>query len=281
MSAEMQQAEREQITVIQPSVRWTLGLAEALSRHELLSLFVTRQISARYRQMFLGVLWALIEPLGQLLLLTVVFGYLLKVNTGGYPYPVFAFAGMAAWLLFSRATLAVAGSLQENMGLISKVYFPRLILPLAAVLRELFDAMLMIVLLLALAMAYGFPPTPRLLVLPVILMCSAMLALAVGLWMATLIVKFRDVRPILSLALQAGMYATPVVYSADLVPERFRFAYELNPMFWAVEFSRWALFGKEIVVSSALGWSVAASLLLLLGGLIVFSLFERMSVDVQ
>ena len=281
MSAEVQQAEREQISVIQPSIRWTLGLAEVFSRHELFSLFVRRQISARYRQMLLGMLWALVEPLGQLLLLTVVFGYLLKVNTSGYPYPVFAFAGMAAWLLFSRATLAAAGSLQENMGLISKVYFPRLILPLAAVARELFDAMLTIVMLLGLAIAYGFPLTTRLLILPVIFMCSGLLALAIGLWMATVTVKFRDVRPLLSLALQTGMYATPIVYSADLVPERVRFIYELNPMFWAVEYSRWALLGKEVVLSAALSWSVGVSVLLLLGGLIVFSLFERMSVDVQ
>lgn len=231
--------------------------------------------------MFLGVLWALVEPLGQLLLLSMVFGLLLKVNTDGYPYPVFAFSGMAAWLLFSRATLATAGSLQENMGLISKVYFPRLILPLAAMARELFDAMLMIVLLLILALAYGFNPTPRLFLLPLIMLYAAILALALGLWMATLIVKFRDIRPMLSLALQGGMYATPIVYSANLIPERFRFAYELNPMFWVVEFSRWALLGKEVVISTALYWSAGASLLLLLGGLIVFALFERMSVDVQ
>lgn len=281
MSMDSRQRERDQITVIQPSVRWTLGLKDVLGRHELLTLFAMRQISARYRQMFLGVLWALVEPLGQLLLLTIVFGWLLKVNTEGYPYPVFAFSGMAAWLLFSRALMASAGSLQENMGLISKVYFPRLILPLAAMARELFDALLMIVLLLVLAMAYGFNPSPRLLALPLIFLCAAMLALALGLWMATLIVKFRDIRPMLSLALQGGMYATPIVYSADLVPERFRFAYELNPLFWVVEFSRWALLGKEIVISHALYWSVGVSLLLLLGGLIVFSLFERVSVDVQ
>lgn len=281
MSTKTQKAEHEPVTVIEPSVPWSLGLREALRRHELLSLFVVRQISARYRQMLLGVLWALVEPLGQLLLLTVVFGLLLKVNTGGYPYPVFAFAGLAAWFLFSRATLAVAGSLQENMGLISKVYFPRLILPLAAVSRELFDAMLMIILLLVLAWAYGIPPTLKLLALPFILIYSAILALGIGLWLATLMVKFRDIRPILSLALQGGMYATPIVYSADLVPERFRFAYELNPMYWAVEFSRWALFGKEVTINAALAWSAGGSLLLLMGGLITFSMFERMSVDVQ
>jgi lipopolysaccharide transport system permease protein len=281
LSIQSQPGDREQITIIQPSVRMSLGFVEAFRRHELLSLFVRRQISARYRQMFLGVLWALVEPLGQLLLLTLVFGWLLKVNTEGYPYPVFAFSGMAAWLLFSRATLAAAGSLQENMTLISKVYFPRLILPLASVARELFDALLMIVLLLALALAYGFNPNPRLLALPLIMVCAALLALALGLWMATLIVKFRDIRPMLGLALQAWMYATPIVYSGDLVPERFRFAYELNPMFWVVEFSRWALLGKSVVVSSALYWSAGVSFLLLLGGLIVFAMFERMSVDVQ
>ena len=281
MSTDSHQAGSVPITVIQPSVPWSIGLTGALHRHELLSLFVKRQISARYRQMLLGVLWALVEPMGQLLLLTVVFGFLLKVDTAGYPYPVFAFAGLAAWFLFSRATLAVASSLQENMGLISKVYFPRLILPLAAVARELFDAMLMIILLLVLAWAYGIPPTLKLLALPFILIYSAILALSIGLWLATLMVKFRDIRPILSLALQAGMYATPIVYSAELVPERFRFAYELNPMYWAVEFSRWALFGKEVTINAALAWSVGGSLLLLVGGLITFSLFERMSVDVQ
>lgn len=281
MSSTGQISDNPDVTVIQPQVRWSLGLAEALRSRELLNLFVVRQISARYRQMALGVLWAMVEPLGQLLLLSVVFGVLLKVDTGGYPYPVYAFSGMAAWLLFSRATLAAAGSLQDNMGLISKVYFPRLILPLAAMARELFDAILMILILVALAMFYGFAPTPRLLALPLILVFAAVLALSLGLWLATLIVKFRDIRPMLTLVLQGGMYATPIVYSASLVPEQLRFYYELNPMYWAVEFSRWALLGKEVVVSSALYWSLGVTCLLLLGGLAVFSLFERMSVDVQ
>lgn len=281
MSTTRQMSDDPAVTAIQPKVRVSLGLVDAFKSQELLRMFAGRQISARYKQMALGMLWAMVEPLGQLLLLSLVFGVLLKVDTGGYPYPVYAFSGMAAWLLFSRATLATAGSLQDNMGLISKVYFPRLILPLAAIARELFDAILMIVILVALAIFYGFIPSARLLVLPFILCFAGLCALALGLWLTTLIIKFRDIRPMLNLLLQGGMYATPIVYSANLVPERWRFYYELNPMYWVVEFSRWALLGKEIVVSTALYWSLGATAVLLFGGLIVFSLFERISVDVQ
>jgi lipopolysaccharide transport system permease protein len=256
-------------------------LVEVWQHRELLVMFIRRQISSRYRQMLLGVLWGVIEPLGLLLMMTLVFGFLLRVSSDGYPYPVFVFSGMAGWLLFSRATVSVAGSLLENMGLISKVYFPRLILPIAAMARELFDGMLMMVVLLLLAAAYGFEPTLRHLALPLILMAAALLAMAIGLWFAALLVKFRDIRPLLTLALQAGMYATPIIYSINLVPERFRFAYELHPMLWVVEFSRWALLGKEVTVTSALYWSAGASALLLVGGLIVFTMFERLSVDVQ
>lgn len=281
MNVRHQQKNQESITVIESNAGLTIGLAEVIRKHELLSLFIKRQISARYKQMLLGALWAVVEPLGLLLLLSLVFGWLLKVNTEGYPYPVYAFSGLAAWLLFSRATLATAGCLLDNMGLISKVYFPRLILPIAAVARELFDGMMMMVILLALALAYGFEPSYRFLALPLILFCAAILAFAIGLWFSALLVKFRDVRPMLTLALQGGMYATPIVYSATLVPERFRFAYELNPMLWIVEYSRWALLGKEIVVSTALYWSIAASVFVLVGGIVIFAIFERISVDVQ
>ena len=271
----------EAITIIQPNLKLSLGIGEVLYRNELLSMFVKRQISSRYRQMLLGVLWALIEPLGQLLLITLVFGWLLKVDTEGYPYPVFAFSGMAAWLLFSRTVLATAGSLQENMALISKVYFPRLILPIAATVRELFDSLLMIMLLILLAQFYGFNLSWRLLAIPLVFILAAGIALSLGLWMAAIIVKFRDIRPLLNLALQAGMYMTPIVYSVEMVPERFRSVYELNPMYWIVEFSRWAMIGKDLVMSVALYWSVLFSIIIFFGGLIVFALFERISVDVQ
>src|SRR3546814_16990258 len=124
--------------------------------------------------MLLGVLWSVMEPLGLLLMMTLVFGFLLRVNSDGYPYPVFVFSGLAGWLVFSRATLSVAASLSDNMGLISKVSFPRLVLPIAAMARELFDGMLMMAILLVLALAYGFAPTVRLLVLPLVLLADGL-----------------------------------------------------------------------------------------------------------
>ena len=139
----------------------------------------------------------------------------------------------------------------------------------------------MLLVLLILSIAYGYTPSAKLLLLPLILIGAALFALACGLWFASLMVKFRDVRPMLSLALQAGMYATPIVYSVNLVPERFRPIYELNPMYWAVEFSRWALLGRPLEINSSLYWSFGLVAVLLVGGLAVFSVFERMTVDVQ
>src|SRR3546814_12018572 len=144
--------------------------------------------------------------------------------------------------------------MSDNMGLISKVYFPRLVLPIAAMARELFDGMLMMAILLVLALAYGFEPTVRLLALPLVLLAAGLLAMAAGLWFTALLVKFRDIRPLLTLVLQAGMYATPIIYRVHLVPDRFRFVYQPNPMLWVVEFSRWALLGTEVAIPSALDW---------------------------
>jgi lipopolysaccharide transport system permease protein len=257
------------------------GLVEVFERRELLWMLAQRQIATRYRQMLLGVVWAALEPLGQLLMLTIVFGYLLKVNTSGYPYPLFAFAGLTGWWLFSRNLLAVAGSLQDNMGLISKVYFPRLILPIAATLKEIFDSAVMVALLLIVAVLYGYTPGPKAILIAPLLVYAALLSLAIGLWLASVMVRFRDVRPMLGLVLQAGMYATPIIYAAELVPERFAFFYQLNPMYWVVELSRWALLDKVVALTEPFYWSLGASGLLLVGGLLVFSLMEKMVVDVQ
>jgi lipopolysaccharide transport system permease protein len=270
-----------EVQVIQPQRSWNLGLREVWRRNELLLLLTRHQISVRYKQMLLGILWSFLEPLGQLVLLTLVFGYRLKVDTEGYPYALFAFAGLAPWFLFSRATTAAAGSLLDNLSLISKVYFPRLILPLAAVGRELADSLLMLMLLLVVAAAYGFLPTPRMAILPLVFLYAALIALACGLCLASLAVKFRDVRPVLSLLLQAGMFATPIVYSAKLVPEWLRFAYELNPMLWVVELSRWALLERPLELTMPFYLSLALVAAVLFCGLIVFSIYERIAVDVQ
>lgn len=271
-----------QVTIIDAERRSSsLSLGEVWQRRELLYLLVRRHLSSRYRQMALGGLWVVLEPMAQLLLLTVVFGLLLRVDTNGYPYPVFAFAALTPWYLFSKVTLSVAGSLQENMGLISKVYFPRLILALAALAREYIDSMVTVVLLVLLAWCFGFPPEPRLLLAPVVMLAVGLAGMGIGLWCAPIMVKLRDVRQILSIALQVGMYATPILYSPALVPARALPYYQLNPMYWAVEMFRWLMLGQPfaVTISLAIGW--LAALLVLISGLFIFAIFEKDAVDVQ
>jgi len=270
------------VVIIEPPGRgYSLGLAEAWRYRELMWLMLGRQVSSRYRQMLLGAVWALLEPLATLLMLSIVFGFLLRVDSNGYPYAVFAFAGLVPWWLFSRATLAVAGCLQDNMGLISKVYFPRLILAVAAAGREMADSLVALLALLLVSAGFGYLPGPQVLLAPVVLLAVVLLAAGVGLWVAAVMVRFRDIRPLLGVVLQAGMYATPILYSASLVPEVVQFVYRLNPMLWAVEAFRWLLLGQVVPVGLELGLSVGLSLLLLLSGLQVFAWMERTTVDVQ
>ena len=231
--------------------------------------------------MALGSAWAVLEPLMQLLLMTIVFGFLLRVNSNGFPYPVFVFAAMIPYQHFSRTALAVTGSLQENMALISKVYFPRIILPIAAMLREMFDTAIQLVLLLGLAAFYGYFPSLKLLVLaPIVLAVVSLAGAGIGLGAAAVVVRFRDIRPMLSIALQSGMYLSPVLYAASVVPDNIKFLYQLNPMYWAVEFFRWLLLNQPMALSWALPISLVLIAAVIVIGMVIFSINERNAVDV-
>ena len=266
--------------IIKPQAKISFGLRDVFKSRELLWMFVQRQISTRYRQMVFGVLWAMLEPLAQLIMLTLVFGFLLKVETGGHPYPLFAFAGLIAWWLFSRNLMAVAACLQDNLGLISKVYFPRLILAFAASFREIIDSLIIVLLLLTVVFFYGYKLDFKVIVLLPLLLFTAFLSLGIGLWAASIMVRFRDTRPMLGLILQAGMYASPVLYSSALVPDWLQFYYQLNPMYWVIEFSRWGLLDKVVVITPSFYWSILFSIGVMLGGLLVFSATEKLVVDV-
>lgn len=257
------------------------GISSLWSRRELVWIFLIRQISTRYRQMVFGIVWALLEPLALLVIMTLVFGRLLKVDTGGYPYPVFAFAGLIPWLLFTRASTAAASSLIDNMGLISKVAFPRLLLPLVAVLREVFDNGIMVIILVALAALYGYWPNIYIFAIPLVLAYAAMSAFVIGLWLACIMVPFRDVRPVLGLLLQAGMYATPILYPPSLVPSWILPFYQLNPMYWCVEFFRFILLKKDVLITHSFYFSVAIVGLAAISGLAIFNAGQKKVVDVQ
>ena len=260
-----------------PSPNWS----ELFRSRELVLVFVKRGLAVRYQQMALGMLWSFLEPLGLLLLTSIVFGFFMKVPTGVYPYPVFVFSALIPWLYFSRATTSGANGLQEHIGIVSKIYFPRVLLPISAVLRELADSLVLFVLLMLLGWYYGFPPTWRAVLMPLVFLYLTVPAMGIGLLIGSISIKFRDFRPLLQLGLQAGFYVTPVFYPPELVPARFRPIYELNPVYWGVELTRWIILDKPLVISPSLVLSLATSVVLLAIGFVVFSYYERGVVDAQ
>lgn len=270
------------VRVIDAEERSFLPKIEPLWRYrELTWLFAKRHVTGRYRQMALGFAWAVLEPLFQLALMSVVFGLLLRVSSNGYPYAIYVFAALIPWQHFSRTTLAVAGSLQDNLPLISKVYFPRLILPIAAVLRELFDTSLQFVILLILAIGFGYYPSVKLLILgPLVLIAVSLAAMGLGLLVSAFIVRYRDIRPALGIVLQAGLYLSPVLYAASIVPDPIFSYYQINPMYWALETFRWLLLDQPLVISAALPASIILVTTMLAAALVAFTRYERETVDV-
>ena len=259
---------------------WRLDLADAWAHRELLWLLMWRNVTSRYAQMALGITWAVLEPLALLLTLVIVFGYVVRVPTNGIPYPVFVFAAQVPWLLFTRATMNAIGSLQEHMSLISKVSFPRLLLPFASVFRDLFDSTILVVILIIISALYGYPPTWRLLSVPVILAGVLTFATGIGLWLSGWAVSLRDVRPITQIALQMGFYLSPVLFPTSLVPPWLLPVYTANPMYWAIEGSRWAFLGQPLQLSPSFYVALALVAGLFGSGLFVFASQERRTVDV-
>lgn len=259
---------------------WNLGIADAWAHRELLWLLMWRNVSTRYSGMALGLTWAFLEPLALLLTLAIVFGVFIRVDTP-YPYPIFVFSALIPWLLFTKATMDAAGCLQEHMALISKVYFPRILLPFASVFRDVYDSIIIIVILVVLSVAYGYPPTWRLVFLPLVLVYVTVLSLAIGLWVAGLMVEYRDLRPFITIVLQLGFYFSPILFPASMVPDRFFFVYQLNPMYWGIEFSRWAFLAQPVTLTPPFFIATAATLAAFVGGLYIFAYHERASVDAQ
>ena len=230
---------------IGPARSWaSLNLSELVEYRELLYFLVWRDIKVRYKQTALGVLWALLQPLFMMLVFTLFFGRLGKLPSDGLPYSVFTLCALLPWQLFSHALTESSNSLVANERLISKVYFPRLLVPLAAVVGGLADFGVAFLLLLAVMVFYGVTPGIAVLALPLLVLFAIATAFAVGLWLSALNVQYRDVRYTLVFATQLWMFATPVAYSASLVPEGWRALYGLNPMVGVVEGFRWALLNR-------------------------------------
>ena len=274
-------ASTEPILVIQPSRTWfRLELAALWEYRELLYFLVWRDLRVRYKQTAIGATWALLQPLMTMMIFTVIFGHFARIPSDGLPYPIFAYTALLPWTYFASALNRSSTSVVAEAHLISKVYFPRALLPLAGTLSGIVDFALAFVLLLGLMTWYGISPTWGLFVLPLFLLLALAMALAVGLWCSALNVRYRDVALTIPFLTQCWMYASPVAYPVSLVPENWRFLYSLNPMAGVVEGFRWALLGKQGPDFVVMAVSAVVVALLLVGGLVFFKHMERTFVDV-
>jgi len=266
---------------IQPTRGWVaLRLGEVVAYRELLYFLVWRDLKVRYRQTILGVAWAVLQPLLTMLVFTLFFGRLARVPSDGVPYSLFAYAGLVPWTFFATGLAMASNSLVASAHLITKVYFPRLTIPLATVLASLVDFALTFPLLFGLMWYHGVAPTMNVLWLPAFVALAFVTAFGVGLWLSALNVEFRDVRHAVPFLTQLWMFATPIAYPSSLLPEQWRAIYALNPMVGVVEGFRWALLGTDTRPGPMIVVSAVAAVALLIGGAFFFRRMERTFADV-
>jgi lipopolysaccharide transport system permease protein len=265
---------------IAPSGRFRfLNLPELWRYRELLFFLVWRDVMVRYKQTAIGVLWVVLQPIAMVTVFTLFFGRLAKVPSDNVPYPLFAFAALLPWQVFSRAVTESSNSLVTDQRLISRIYFPRIIVPTTSVVAALVDFSVAFVVFLCMMAWYGFTPGLHVLYLPFFLILMVITALGTGYWLSALNVEYRDVSQILPFLAQFWMFLTPVVYSSSLVPGRWRVLYALNPMVGVVEGFRWSLLGVGTGPSPMLGASVLVALALFLSGIVWFRGRERTFAD--
>jgi lipopolysaccharide transport system permease protein len=268
-------------TVIEPvSNRLSLNLGEVWRYRDLLSLLILRDLSARYRQSVAGFSWALIKPLTSMLIFTVIFSRVVEIPSDGSPYPLFVLAGIIPWSYFSNALTGVTNSVVGSGSLLTKVYFPRLILPLVTVASGLVEVLVQLVAIFGMLAWYGINPGWRLVFIPVLVIYTSAAALSVGLWMTAMNVKYRDVGLAAPFIIQCWMWLSPVVYSSSMVSEKWRLIYGLNPMVGVIEGFRWIFTGRTEPDWLMMGVSASVVSMLLVGGLAFFRKTELTFADV-
>lgn len=257
-----------------------LDIAGVWRYRELMWFLVLRDVKVRYKQAALGMAWAIVQPLFTVVIFTVIFGYFARLPSQGLPYPLFAFAAMLPWTYFSEAARRSSLGLVGDATLISKIYFPRLVVPIANVITPMADFFVAL-LVFSVALAwYGYFPGWQVVLIPVLLLISMLLALAVGLWLGPINVRYRDITHTLPFLLQIWMYATPIIYPLSMVPERWQALYSLNPMVGVVEGFRWVLLDQGNPDFRAMVLSFGIIVIALIGGLIFFRRAERQFADI-
>src|SRR5579863_8611331 len=266
---------------IAPPRGWLdIDFKELWAARELLYFFVWRDIKVRYKQTAIGAAWAVLQPFLTMLVFSLFFGRLAHIPSQGLPYPIFYYSALLPWMYFAGALQSTTNTIVENQRLITKVYFPRLILPISSVLSGLVDFGVSFLMFVAMMIYYGIRPSAAMLWLPVFLLLAVLTALGVGLWLAALNALYRDVRYVLPFLVQFWMFASPVAYPSALVPEKWRWLYGLNPMAGVIEGFRWSLAGKGEPPGHLIFVSAAVVAAVLLSGIAYFQKMETIIADV-
>jgi lipopolysaccharide transport system permease protein len=274
-------ASSEETTLICPSSGWApLDVRELWRYRELLYFLVWRDVKVRYKQTVLGVAWAILQPFLTMVVFTLLFSRLAKIPSNGIPYPAFSYTALLPWTFFATGVAQSALSVVDNTNLVSRVYFPRLILPAAGVIASLLDLALAFIVLLGMLLYYHIVPGPAILTLPLFVALAFASALAAGVWLSALYVKYRDVKVAIPFLTQLWLFVTPVVYPSSLVPAAWRPLYGVNPMAGVVEGFRWALLGRGDPPGALMAVSAVAVVALLWSGLAYFRRVESEFADV-
>jgi lipopolysaccharide transport system permease protein len=269
------------IVIIRPSRGWVaLNLRALWEYRELLYFLVWRDVKVRYKQTVLGAAWAIIQPFFTMVVFSLFFGRLAQIPSDGIPYPIFSYAALVPWTFFANGLSQSSNSLVGSANLITKVYFPRLTIPIATVLSGLVDFVLAFIVLLGMMLYYGIVPTMNIVWLPLFLLLALVTSLGVGLWLSAMNVEFRDVRYVVPFLTQFWLFATPIAYPSSLLPEPWRTLYGLNPMVGVVEGFRWALLGTTTAPGPIIIVSTLAALALLVSGAYYFRRMEKTFADV-
>jgi len=271
----------EEVSIIEPKKGWIpLDFKELWDFKELLYFLVKRDIKVRYKQTVLGGLWAIIQPFFTMVVFSLFFGRLAKMPSDGIPYPIFVYAGLLPWTYFSNALSASGNSLVGNAHLISKVYFPRLIIPSSSALAGLLDFFIAMMVLGVMIIYYQFVPTPGILLFPVLVGLTFLCAVGVGLWLSALNVEYRDIRYVIPFLIQIWMFVSPVIYPVSMVGEKYRWLLALNPMGGIIKAYRASLLGHQPIDWSLLAISAFIVIFLFFSGLYYFRRMERTFADV-
>lgn len=279
------QREQIPITYLKPAKGLAaLNLRDLWEYRELVYFLTWRDLKVRYKQTLLGFTWVILQPVINMVVFTILFGELLSVPTNGIPYPIFSFAALLPWTYFASSLTRSSTTLVGSANLISKVYFPRMVIPISGVLSGFVDFAIALIILIVMMLIYRIIPTWNLLLLPLFLLLAMLTALGFGLWLSALNVRFRDINHLVPFIIEIWKYATPVIYGAALIPEKFRFLLGLNPLTGVVEGFRWAILGEKYAQAFDPGplflISIAISMIVLISGTIFFRNTERTFADI-